>query len=66
MKDFYTTRTAALYLGMSLRAVRYHVHVVKDLVADEVAGHALIFSRETLETFKKQKRPGGRPRTRAT
>jgi hypothetical protein len=64
MKDFYTTQTAAVYLGCAVRTVKYHLYIAKDLKPDETMGHALIFSRATLDEFRKHKRPGGRPKTR--
>jgi hypothetical protein len=59
--EFYSTRTAAAYLGVKPETIKYHVHVVKDLIPDQRLGNTLIFTRATLDRFRETKRPIGRP-----
>ena len=53
---------AAACLGMSVRAVKWHVYVKGDLIPDGRAGDLHpCFTRETLDTFKASLRRPGRP-----
>ena len=53
---------AAEYLGMTVRAVKWHVYVGGGLVPDGRAGDLHpCFTRETLDTFKASLRRPGRP-----
>lgn len=61
MDEIYSTREAAAYLGVQPVTIKFHVYVVKDLVPDKLIGNTLIFTRATLDLFKKIKRPSGRP-----
>ncbi len=56
----YTTGEAAEYLGLSVAAIKYHVHTAHTLTPQKV-GHSLVFSGHELDTFKSIKRSPGRP-----
>jgi hypothetical protein len=57
----FTTKEAAVYLGMTERAVNYHLFVVHDLRPDRIMGRVAIYSQETLDDFNKRRRKPGRP-----
>jgi len=56
----YSTSAAAEYLGLSLAAVKYHVHTVRNLSPARVGG-SLVFTQAQLDQFKATKRGPGRP-----
>lgn len=58
----YGIREAAVYLGLSVSTLKYHIYQSGDLQADQVVGGRLIFTQETLDAFAANKRPSGRPR----
>jgi excisionase family DNA binding protein len=60
----FTVREAAQYLGVSVRTIKYHIYESGDLAPDLQVGKTLVFRRETLDRFKRSRRPAGRPRTR--
>ena len=55
-----STEEAAEYLGMTVAAVKYHVHVAHNLNPMRI-GRSLVYTREQLDRFKESKRPQGRP-----
>jgi hypothetical protein len=59
--DRFTTRQAAVYLGLSVSTVRYHVYVRRNLRPGKF-GPLLIFSRDELDAFTRERRRPGRPR----
>ena len=59
--NLYSTREAAEYLGISLSALKYHVHTVANLTPQKV-GHSLVFTQEQLDQFQETRRGPGRPR----
>jgi hypothetical protein len=61
-KDLFSTAEAAAYLGLSLATVKYHVHVMENLKPDAKVGPTLVFRRQTLDRFLKEKRGPGRPK----
>jgi hypothetical protein len=54
--DLFSTRDAAEYLGVGFDAVDYHVHRADNLEPDAKVAGRLIFTRETLDAFKRRKR----------
>ena len=60
-QKLFSTRQAAEYLGLSLSAIKYHIHEAKTITG-ELIGNSLIFTQEELDRFKENKRPQGRPR----
>lgn len=58
VQDMYTTAEAAEYLGLSVSAVKKHIYVIGDLAPDRTAGRTLLFSRATLDRFKRDGRLG--------
>lgn len=61
MKQIFSTREAAEYLGLSLHTMRYHIHYVKTIKGQKM-GNSLMFTREQLDDFKANKRSAGRPK----
>lgn len=61
MKQTFSTREAADYLGFSYNTMRYHVFYAKT-IKGEKKGNSLIFTRDQLDTFRENKRPQGRPK----
>jgi len=57
----YSTTEAAAYAGLSLSAMKYHIHTAKNIVPRKV-GNSLVFTQEQLDEFKANRRPQGRPR----
>jgi len=57
----YSTSEAATYLGLSVAAIKYHVHIARNIEPQRV-GHSLVFTQEQLDEFKKTRRSPGRPR----
>lgn len=56
---------AATYLGMTVRALKWHVYARRDLTPDGRAGDLHpCFTRETLDTFAATRRRAGRPAKR--
>jgi len=49
--ELYSTAEAAAYLGLTIDGVKYHVYQSRRLRPDKKVGHALIFTRETLDRF---------------
>lgn len=58
----YGIQEAAEYLGLQVVTVKKHIYQTKRLVPDANVGHSLVFTQETLDAFKANQRPGGRPR----
>ena len=61
MRDLFSTRGAAKYLGLSAPAIRYHVYKSKRLHPEKIGG-SLVFTQKELDRFQATKRPPGRPR----
>lgn len=59
VKEVFSTAEACEYLDMDLPTFRYHVYIKKHLIPDRKIGRSLIFSRATLEAFKKKYRADG-------
>jgi hypothetical protein len=49
--DLFTTATAAAYLRTSIANIKKRVYVIRDLTPDAQMGHALFFTRATLDAF---------------
>lgn len=60
-EQLFSTKEAAEYLGVSVSTVRYHIYEIKTLKGQRV-GNSLVFTKEVLDEFKKNKRPARRPR----
>ena len=60
-QTLFSTAEAADYVGISRQGLKYHVHVAGNLTPDAKVGHALVFTRETLDRFLARRRPPGRP-----
>jgi hypothetical protein len=60
-KSLFSTEEAAAYLGISVAALKYHVHIGKNLTPEKV-GNSLVFTRPQLDHFLANKRPQGRPK----
>lgn len=58
--DIYSTQEAADFLGLSLSAVKKHVH--QGHLVPRLIGRTYIFTRAQLEEFQRNRRPPGRPR----
>jgi hypothetical protein len=52
--DGYTMQQAADYLGVSLRWMRYHFHVAKDIAADGKRDNAWVFTIATLDDARQR------------
>lgn len=61
MKDVFSTREAAKYLGISFNTMKYHIHYAKNIQGVKV-GNSLVFTRTQLDEFKKTKRSPGQPK----
>lgn len=59
----YSTAEAAVYLGLHVQVVKYHIYTAKDLVPDVRLGRNLGFYQATLDAFNAAKRESGRPPT---
>ena len=59
----YSTAEAAEYLGMSVSAVKYHVHTMGNLRPRKVGGR-LVFTLAQLEAFLDSRRGPGRPKSK--
>ena len=57
----YSTKTAAAYIGISVSAMKYHIHVAENIVPLKV-GNSLVFTQAQLDEFKANRRSQGRPR----
>lgn len=53
-EGMYGTRDAARYLGLSVAGLAWHIHHTKRIRPDQKVGKTLIFSRQTLDTFREQ------------
>lgn len=62
----YSTSEAARYLGLSLAAVKYHIHTAKTLTPDYIIGKTFAFTESTLDLFNENRRPPGRPKSEET
>ncbi len=62
MKQVFSTKEAAEYLKLSVASIKYHLYHARDL-RGEPFGNSLMFTKETLDQFKINKRPPGRPKT---
>lgn len=51
---------AANYCGLSVAALKYHVHIAGNLTPRKI-GHTLVFDQAMLDTFKANRRAPGRP-----
>lgn len=60
-KTLFSTTEAAEYLGLSVPAVKYHIHKAKDLKG-QLVGNSLVFTKDQLDQFKLVRRPQGRPK----
>ncbi len=58
----YSTAEAARYLSLSVATIKYHLYVAGDLKPDRKFAGRLVFTRQTLDRFNKQKRGPGAPR----
>ena len=58
----YSTQQAADYLGLSLSALKYHIHVAGNLHPAKV-GNSLVFTQEQLDQFQSTRRSPGRPKS---
>lgn len=56
----YDTHTAAEYLGLTVDALKYHIHNAKTISSQRL-GRLLVFTQDELDRFKREKRPQGRP-----
>jgi len=56
----YSTKEAALYLGISVDALKYHIY--QGNITPQKVGHSLVFTQDELEHFKVNRRPQGRPK----
>jgi len=63
MKLFSTTK-AAEYVGLSLSAFKYHIHIAKTIEPFQKIGHSLAFTQDQLDEFQANRRPQGRPSTK--
>jgi excisionase family DNA binding protein len=61
MKQFFSTREAAEYLGLSFHTMKYHVHRAKTIEPVKL-GNSLVFTRGQLDEFKATRRSPGRPK----
>ena len=59
--DTMTTKQAAVYCGLSVRTIKWHIYEAKDLAADFVFGGSLAFRKSTLDLFLANRRSPGRP-----
>lgn len=57
----FSTAQAADYLGLSLSAIKYHVHKAGNLIPQRI-GNSLVFTQEQLDHFKATRRRPGRPK----
>lgn len=57
----YTMEDAAGYLGLSLSALKYHVHLADNLTPAKL-GNTLVFTQAQLDEFQASRRPQGRPK----
>jgi predicted ArsR family transcriptional regulator len=55
----FSTKEAADYLGLSEAALKYHIY--HGNIDYEHKGNSLIFTRQQLEQFKRERRKQGRP-----
>lgn len=62
IERIYSTREAAEYVGLSIFTLRHHIFERGDLIADTKKGNRLLFTRQTLDRWKKTRLSGGRPR----
>jgi len=51
--SIYSTKEAAEYLGMTIDGVAYHIHREGNLEPDLRVAGRLVFTRETLDAFKR-------------
>ena len=57
----YGIHGAAKYLGISVAALKYHIHTSKTIAPARI-GHSLVFTQDQLDQFKSNRRKPGRPR----
>ena len=60
--NLYSTQEAAEYLGLSLSAIKDHVHAAGNLQPQKV-GNSLVFTQEQLDQFQATRRSPGRPKS---
>ena len=60
----YGIRDAAVYCGLAVRTLKYHIYESGELKADANVGHSLVFTQATLDDFLKRRRPVGRPKAK--
>jgi hypothetical protein len=65
-ENLFLIHDAARYLGMSVANMKYHLYDAQDLTADGTIGRYLVFTKDTLDTFRQNKRSPGRPRNTPT
>jgi len=58
----YGTAEAAEYVGLSLSAFKYHIHIAKTIKPFQKIGHSLAFTQDQLDEFQIARRPQGRPK----
>ncbi len=56
----YDVAAAAEYLGMTVDALKYHIHGA-ETISTRRLGRLLVFTQDELDRFKREKRPQGRP-----
>lgn len=59
----YSTEEAARYLGKSVSAMKYHIHIRRTLKG-RLIGKTLVFTQAELDEFKANLRRQGRPRNK--
>lgn len=60
----YSTEEAARYLGKSVSAMKYHIHIRRTLKG-RLIGKTLVFTQAELDEFKANLRRQGRPRNKS-
>lgn len=63
--ELYSTEEAAKYLGKSVSAIKYHIHV-KGNLRGQLVGKTLVFTQAQLDEFAANLRPQGRPRDKSS
>jgi len=58
----YSTTEAAEYVGLSLSAFKYHIHIAENIKPFQKIGHSLAFTQSQLDEFQINRRPQGRPK----
>lgn len=61
MKQVFSTREAAEYLGVTFNTMKYYIHYAKTITGKKM-GNSLMFTKDQLDEFRANKRPPGRPK----